>query len=100
MSESEPPKIRVAPAYWITHDDKQYILEVELPGVSKENIELDATEESLCVKGTREDIEYTVCWSFAHAVDPKKAEAEYKEGILTLKLPFRRSIKTSKIPVK
>ncbi len=99
-SKEETERIRVAPEYWITHDEKQYTIEIELPGVSKRDIELDATPVSLCVSGARGNIEYASCWSFAHEIDPKKAESVYKEGVLTIKLPLKTAITTTKIPVK
>jgi len=36
----------------------------------------------------------------AHDVDPKRAESTYKEGVLTIKLPLKEPITTTKIPVK
>ena len=90
-------------------------LRVELPGVSKDNVELSVTGDNVFVRASRK-IEtpkgYTahrqerVSYKFEHAwklpvpVDSEKAEAELHDGILTVSLPKSPNAQPKQITVK
>ena len=41
------------------------------------------------------------CWLLrAHEVDLRKVEAVFKDGVLSLKLPLKKPVKTAKIALK
>lgn len=52
---------------------------------------------TVCVPAQRNNVEYTSCYNFIHKINPDQVKAEYDNGILTLTLPFEKSIKTRKI---
>jgi HSP20 family molecular chaperone IbpA len=93
------PRIRISPATCIYHDTERYSLEAELPGVDKKDVEVQATQHSLCITGRRGDVEYSTCYHLAHAIDVKKTSAEYKDGFLNITLPFQEAITTVDIKI-
>jgi HSP20 family protein len=94
-------KVKVVPNFWSAyHDDKEFTIEVALPGVKKEDVTVDVTSDGFCVEAPREDFEYSSCYTLAHEVDPTKAKARFASGLLTLNLPFKTRPRGKRIPVK
>lgn len=91
-------------------------IKMALPGVDKDDVQIEVTDESITVKGhtkkeekSDKDKKYyykTLETSFEQTfnlpgkVDADKAEASYKDGILTLSLPKSEDTKPKKIEVK
>lgn len=90
----------INPISVIYHDAEKYLIEGQLPGVRKKDIEIEATETSFSIKGQKKNILYSACYNLSHEVDLKKVEAVFKDGVLSLKLPLKKPIKTMKITVK
>lgn len=85
-------KMLVTPCACVSHDEKEGYLriEMELPGVKKEDISLDMRKDSFCVTAPRgEDTEYSGCFMLAHDVLPEKTEAKYESGLLKISAPIR-----------
>ncbi|MEN4006283.1 MAG: Hsp20/alpha crystallin family protein [Methanobacteriaceae archaeon] len=99
MVEEEKLKIPVSPAACIYHTEDEYIMEIELPGVNKDDIDVKITENTLCVRAPRMDIEYTGCWILAHKFNADESSASFENGLLTVKVPIVESKKSKKIPV-
>lgn len=96
-------KSYIVPDAEIFHDNEKFWIEIELPGVRKENIELDMTEKAVCLTATKADIvpvEYSACWSLAHPVDLDKVEADFGEGLLTISAPLEESLGGKQIEIK
>jgi len=90
----------VNPVSAIYHDSEKYLIEAQLPGVKKKDVLIEATEVSFSIKGQKKNVLYSAYYSLAHEVDLKKAEAVFKDGVLSLNLPLKRTIKTVKIALK
>jgi HSP20 family protein len=90
----------INPVSVIYHDAEKYLIEAQLPGVKKKDIEIEATETSFCIKGQKKNVLYSACYNFAHEVDLRKVEALFKDGVLSLKLPLKKPAKTVKIALK
>lgn len=86
----------------VAHDDKDEGLEVtvELPGVSKENVELTVSKGGFCVSASREDMKYEGCFQFAHEVDSDKTKAKFENGLLFLTVPFLEPLCGKKIDIE
>ena len=97
---SEKTKAVFTPAVCFDHDLENYYVQIELPGVLKKDIELSVSEQSLCVRGAREDADLLGCWYLAHAVVEDGARAKYKNGMLSVMIPLKKPIKGKKIPVE
>jgi len=93
----------------------EFVLSVELPGVSKDDVELSITGDNVFVRASRE-VEvpkgYSAHWrerasyQFEHAwklplpVEAQKAEAQLRDGILTVTLPKSPNAQPKQIAVK
>ncbi len=97
MSEERPVMV---PNASFCHDDKEYTVDFELPGVDKEHIEVEVGSQSLCVTGSRDDADFSGCYMLAHEVDKDKAEAKYENGLLRLKLPLKKPVEGKKVEIQ
>ncbi|HUL96597.1 MAG TPA: Hsp20/alpha crystallin family protein [Usitatibacter sp.] len=107
------PTIRID----VTEDDKAFHVKAEMPGVKKEDIEIqvDGNEVSLCAQVKRETEEKkgeTVVHSerfygrqyrsftLGKNIDRAKAEAKFADGVLDLTLPKADAPRGEKIAVQ
>ncbi len=99
-AEEEETTTVVTPEICIDHDDKTFYIDVELPGVAKEHVDLSVGEQSVCVEATRDDIVYLGCFSLAHVVDEGKAKAKFENGLLQIEIPLKAPIKGKRIKIE
>jgi HSP20 family protein len=94
----------------------ELVLKAELPDMKREDIEITVDNNTLTIKGEKKMADevkdeqvlrverrygtFSRSFSLPPTVDASKVEAEYKNGILTLKLPLREEAKPRQIPVK
>jgi HSP20 family protein len=104
------------PALNAWSNDEETIVKAELPGFEPENIEISVEGNTLSLRGEREAEELKdgetyyrrERWNgkFARSlklpagVDADKVEAEFSNGLLSIKLPRAEAHKPRKIPVK
>jgi HSP20 family protein len=88
MSEE---KIRVAPEVCSYVDDEATTLtvEIELPGVRREDIVLRMQEDSFTLSAPRDETEYVTTLSFCCPVKVDAADATYENGLLKVVVPFK-----------
>lgn len=113
--------------HWLEQDTKQttvnmidtgkeYKISAEMPGVSKNDIDVSLTENNISICGEtktkideekegwvkRERSYSTLCrtMAFPEEVNPDKAEATLKDGILEIKVAKKTPTKGRNIPVK
>jgi len=79
----------------VVTSDKDQTLKViaEMPGVQKENIQLDATEDSLTIKAINQDRNYDTRVPLSTPVDPSTTKASYKNGVLEVILRTKEAPK-------
>lgn len=88
-----------------------YVIAIDLPGINRDGLEIDLDENRLMVKGTRTVEEPTHrserprgrflrTFSIPGSVDQGGIGAEYKDGVLHIRLPKRQEQKAQKITVK
>ena len=70
-------------------DDSKLHLEVELPGVDKNKIELKIKEDGYFIKADRDDIEYVSTGSFCCPMKTENIDARYDNGLLEIDVPFK-----------
>jgi HSP20 family protein len=104
------------PALNLWQDEESFYVEAELPGMKLDDLEILATgSDQLTIKGKREapPVEQGV-WhrrergyggfarvlNLPHEVDTDHVEAEFKQGVLCVKLPKREEVKPRRITVK
>ncbi|MFZ5801405.1 MAG: Hsp20/alpha crystallin family protein [Candidatus Omnitrophota bacterium] len=70
--------------------ERNVIAEVELPGVSKKDITLDAGEAGFCITAQRDDARFDSCYWFDERVETGKIQAHFDNGLLRLTAPISR----------
>ena len=100
MSKESKNKPEVMPDVTVDHDKEKFHIEVELTGVQKGDIQLDESDMSFCIKAPAEEITYSCCYTLAHAVDTKKADANFNNGLLKVILPLKVKMGGTRVAVK
>ncbi len=90
------------PEVSVVHDDQDagLTITVELPGVSKEHIDLTLSKTGFCVEASRADLRYQGCFQFAHECDSEGAKAKFANGLLTIAVPFAEPLCGKKIVIE
>ena len=103
----------VAPTASVTEDNDGYTLQVEMPGVNKEGLEISFENNELTLTGRRSlpAIDGTLihresrqenfrrAFELDPSIDANKINAKIDQGILTLHLPKAEQVKPRKIAV-
>src|SRR4030095_7236540 len=96
----------------IYETDSGYLIALDLPGIDREALEIDIDDGRLIVKGVRMIGEskqhrterprgkFLRTFSVPGSVDQAKIAAEYKDGVLQIRLPKRTEQKPKKIDIK
>ena len=97
-------------------DNHDLVLKAELPGMTREDIEVVVENSTLVLKGEKKFTnevkeenyrrieraygKFQRSFTLPNTVDTSKVAADYKNGILTVKLPFREEAKPRTINVE
>ena len=95
--------------------DHELVLKAELPDMTREEIDVNIENFVLTIKGEKKiagDVKedqfqhverrygtFTRSFSLAQTVDPNRVSADYKNGVLTVRLPLREDAKPRSIKV-
>jgi len=86
---------------FVKTDTDELIVTVEMPGINKEDIELDITESNLLISTPNTERKYRTSIDLKTPVDPESAKASYKNGILSVTLRVKgKSNKGIKIRIE
>lgn len=79
------------PCVFACADDKgnNLNIEIDLPGVKKNNIQFRITEDSFAVKATDTDTKYIGSFAVCCPVIPDKAVAKFSNDKLIVTVPFK-----------
>ena len=103
----------VAPEVNIFETKESYVLEAEMPGVNKENLEITLEDNEITIVGRRavetapgqplfrerRQADYRRVFELDPAIDAPKISARMDQGVLTLTLPKSERVKPRKIRV-
>ena len=89
--DQTPLKPRVIPIMYTFTDDEDtgYDIEVHLPGVDKDKIDVKLSEEYIYVAGESERVKYEGTFALCCPVEPGKSTSRYHEGLLTVHVPYK-----------
>ncbi len=112
-SKQQEPAIR--PAADIFEDESGITVQADMPGVSKERLEIKIDSDTLTIEGKLEiamaegmealhaDVRatrYHRSFSLSSELDAEKTEASLNDGVLTLRIPKRAQYQPRKIEVR
>jgi len=83
----------------VEESDDAYMIEMELPGVKKDEVQISSENGTLIVKSEGR-IKVNRAWSLPSTVDVDTIDATLKDGLLTVLIPKRSEAKTKRIEVK
>ena len=115
MSEPRTSRPR-SPAVDILETENELVVKADLPDVGLENIDVRVENQTLSIKGERrfeEDASvqgyhriersygsFVRSFAVPNSVDTEKVSADYKNGVLTVKLPKKEAAKPKQIRVE
>lgn len=105
-----------SPDIELTEDQSQYVLKADLPGVSKDEVQLNFTGNVLEIKGARKVEKERKEKGFYHSecrygsfqrviefpteIQSDKAKATYKDGVLELTVPKSEAAKPKQVQIE
>ena len=106
-------QVFVSPEVNICETKDGYVLQAEMPGVSKEGLEITLESNEITIVGHRHvdplngdplfresrDADYRRVFELDPAIDTAKVSARMEQGVLTLTLPKSERVKPRKIKV-
>lgn len=105
----------MAPAVDISENEQGITLRAEMPGVSKDRLEVRADRNGLSIQGDVSiempsgmqalyaDVQatrYRRSFTLSGELDPERIDAQLKDGILTLRIPKRAEFQPRRIEVR
>jgi HSP20 family protein len=100
------------PSADIYETESGYLIAMDLPGIDRQALEIDIDENRLLVKGTRAIDEpkqhraerprgkFLRTFSVPASVEQSRIAAEYRDGVLQIRLPKRTQQTSKKIDIK
>lgn len=113
--EGRRPRTLYRPATDIFETDDAVVLELELPGVTRDSVDVSLENRVLTIRGRTPQRErqgwqqiyaeygegdYERVFSLSEEIDRDKIQASFKNGVLRLELPKVDTAKTRRINVK
>ena len=105
-----------APVVDITEDEKEFLIKAELPGLKKEEVKVTVEDGVLSISGERkaEKEEKTKklhriersygsflrSFTLPDGADATKVDAEFKDGLLSVRVPKTEKTKPKPVPIK
>lgn len=108
------PEYTLKPAYRVNQTPEAWTLTAQLPGVTKDGLEVTAEDGVISVRGRRQwrqpeawtslyresyDADYALTFRYDHTVDADRIQAELKDGVLQVTLPKAEAAKARKIAI-
>ena len=112
-ADSDLAPMRWSPATDVVEHDNKFVVKVELPGLSREDVKVAIQDNMLTVSGEKKvekesnyhRVErsygtFQRCFTLGQPVRGDKIDASFKDGILTITVPKAEEAKDKRIDIK
>jgi HSP20 family protein len=95
--------------------EHELVIKAEVPGMNREDLDITVENFTLTIRGEKKAEQtikdeqfhrversygtFTRSFALPNTVDPNRVEADYKDGVLSIKLPLREEAKPRQIKV-
>jgi HSP20 family protein len=109
-------EVAISPALDVAETDSEYKITAELPGMSRDDIDVTLEQGRLTISGTKEEEQkeekenyvrtersygsFTRTVPLPATVDEENIEANFKDGVLSLRLPKTEEARGRKVPIQ
>lgn len=116
MSAQEMTKRRrcIQPLSEIREEDHKVVIRIEMPGVSKKDLDIQVDNDRLKINASRSDkqpegtylvrerncADYEKVFTIDETIDRDSIEAFMKDGVLELRLQFKKEVRPRRIEIK
>lgn len=95
----------------IEETENHYVVNIDIPGVAKKDLNIEVRDEQLVVSGERKSAKKEAGFServygkfqrviaLPTGIDPEKIEAQYEDGVLAVAIPKAESVKPRQIKI-
>ena len=111
----------LVPACELRETDKDYVVQVDVPGICKDDLKIEVADNQLIISGERKQEEdsdndrdkesrrhitetrygsFMRTLTLPQAIDEKSVQAQYKDGVLTVRVPKAESRAQKTIPIQ
>ncbi|MDW7771437.1 MAG: Hsp20/alpha crystallin family protein [Desulfobulbaceae bacterium] len=106
---------QLSPSVDIFEEDGDMVVKAEIPGISKEDLNVSITEDTLTLSGEKKQEEkverkdyhrversygsFSRCFRLPDNVNGEKAKASFKDGVLEIRIPKTKETKAKKIQI-
>jgi HSP20 family molecular chaperone IbpA len=99
--ETKESERAIRPPVDIFEDETGITVQADMPGVSKERLNVHIGNDTLSIEGKTDiTIRYQRSFSLSSELDGDKVDASLKDGVLTLRIPKRGQYQPHKIEVR
>jgi len=113
-----PPEMRAefAPDVDLKETETEFIMTATVPGMTKDDIEIDVTKDAITISGERRSEEekpgehyhlrqqtfgcFNVCYGLPADVKPEEVKASHHNGVLEVRMPKAEVIAAHKVKVE
>ncbi len=104
-----------APSCEMSEGDKSYLLKIDLPGVRKEDVNVEAHENRLTIRAERREEKedkskrrhiseisygsYVRSFTLPQTIDEKRVDAKFQDGVLHVTIPKTEESKAKQISI-
>lgn len=101
MRMGNAEKRLVTPMVTVAHNKENagLLLEIALPGATKESLDLDMGNNGFCLKAEAKDVRYDNCLTLGHEIIPEDAKARFDAGVLKVDVPSKETITGHKVAI-
>jgi len=104
------------PTSEVSDEGNHYLLKVDLPGIAKDHVKIEADKDSLMIHAERREEKktdtkkkylsevyygsYERTFTLPGPIDDKKIDAKFENGVLTISVPKTEVLKTKQIQIQ